>query len=70
MALLGLADDILNLRWRYKLILPAGAVLPLIFVYNGSTSILLPRFVHNIIGANLINLGITIQQVYYIWDLS
>lgn len=33
MLLLGFSDDVLNLRWRYKLVLPAVATLPLLVAY-------------------------------------
>ena len=37
--LLGFADDMLDLPWRYKLIFPFFIVLPLVSVYNGPTHI-------------------------------
>ena len=43
MVLLGFADDVLDLPWRYKLILPTIASLPLLCTYNGATTILLPK---------------------------
>ena len=33
--LLGFMDDVLNIRWRYKLILPFFASLPLLIAYDG-----------------------------------
>eukprot|EP00941_MAST-03F_sp_MAST-3F-sp1_P000812 g812.t1 len=45
MLFLGFADDVLELRWRYKLILPAFASLPLLCYYyssGGSTHVLFP----------------------------
>ena len=45
MILLGFADDVLNLQWRHKLLLPTMASLPLLTVYfasGGLTSVLLP----------------------------
>ena len=44
MILLGFADDVLDLRWRYKLVLPLIASLPLLVNYGGRTAILIPRF--------------------------
>lgn len=44
--LLGFADDVLDLRWRYKLFLPAAATLPLLLTYSingGATSVVVPR---------------------------
>ncbi|XP_011267077.1 UDP-N-acetylglucosamine--dolichyl-phosphate N-acetylglucosaminephosphotransferase [Camponotus floridanus] len=46
MLLLGLADDVLDLRWRHKLLLPTIASLPLLMVYYvnfNSTIIIIPK---------------------------
>jgi len=43
MVLLGFADDVLDLPWRYKLLLPTIASLPLLCTYTGATTVLLPR---------------------------
>eukprot|EP00937_MAST-01D_sp_MAST-1D-sp2_P007623 g7623.t1 len=43
MLFLGLADDILDLPWRAKLIIPPVASLPLLCSYSGGTSIVLPK---------------------------
>lgn len=43
MIFLGFADDVLELRWRYKLILPTVASLPLLISYAGSTTVILPN---------------------------
>lgn len=46
MLLLGFADDVLNLRWRHKLLLPTIASLPLLMVYYinfNSTLIIVPK---------------------------
>ncbi|MHA1349145.1 MAG: UDP-N-acetylglucosamine--dolichyl-phosphate N-acetylglucosaminephosphotransferase [Candidatus Odinarchaeia archaeon] len=40
--LLGFIDDILNIRWRYKILIPLFASFPLIFNYTGSTSVTIP----------------------------
>lgn len=42
MILLGFGDDVLELKWRYKMILPAFASLPLIVAYQGSTMVVVP----------------------------
>lgn len=44
MVLLGFADDVLDLPWRFKLILPTVASLPLLATYSGVTTVLLPKF--------------------------
>lgn len=46
MVLLGFADDVLDLRWRHKLLLPTVASLPLLMVYYvnfNSTLIIIPK---------------------------
>ena len=58
MILLGFSDDVLDLRWRYKLILPLVASLPLVFAYGGSTNIVFPKFISDIIGIKSFELGI------------
>ena len=42
MVFLGFCDDTLDLAWRYKLILPTIASLPLLASYNGSTALYIP----------------------------
>ncbi|KAL2419589.1 UDP-N-acetylglucosamine-dolichyl-phosphate N-acetylglucosaminephosphotransferase [Exophiala dermatitidis] len=47
MTILGMADDILDLRWRHKFFIPAIASLPLLIVYYvdfGVTSVVVPNF--------------------------
>lgn len=65
MILLGFADDVLDLRWRHKLMLPTMASLPLLMVYYvnfNSTTIILPGIVHNVVGTS-INIGF----LYYVY---
>jgi UDP-N-acetylglucosamine--dolichyl-phosphate N-acetylglucosaminephosphotransferase len=42
MLFLGFTDDVLDWPWRYKLVLPTVASLPLLCCYNGGTSIVVP----------------------------
>lgn len=42
MLFLGFTDDVLDWPWRYKLVLPSIASLPLLCCYAGSTSIVVP----------------------------
>eukprot|EP00978_Attheya_sp_CCMP212_P047911 scaffold447983_cov67-Attheya_sp.AAC.1 len=42
MLFLGFSDDVLEWPWRYKLLLPTVASLPLLCCYDGSTSIVVP----------------------------
>ncbi|KAL7069004.1 glycosyl transferase family protein [Cryptosporidium serpentis] len=44
MTFLGFADDVLNLRWRYKMVLPVFATLPTLVSYSGGTQIIFPSF--------------------------
>ncbi|EDV32068.1 uncharacterized protein Dana_GF14223 [Drosophila ananassae] len=65
MIFLGFADDVLDLRWRHKLLLPTIATLPLLMVYYvnyNSTTIIMPNFARDLIGTSL-NIGV----LYYIF---
>ncbi len=39
---LGFADDVLSIRWRYKILIPFIASIPLILNYTGSTTVEIP----------------------------
>lgn len=43
MIFLGFVDDTLELQWRYKLVLPTIASLPLLVAYSGSTAMYIPE---------------------------
>jgi len=61
MIFLGFADDVLDLRWRHKLLLPTIATLPLLMVYYvnyNSTTVIMPNFARNLFGTSL-NIGRT-----------
>ena len=61
MCFLGMADDVLDLRWRDRLWLPLAASLPLLMVYavdGGGTVIILPKLLHALLGASSIRLGL------------
>jgi UDP-N-acetylglucosamine--dolichyl-phosphate N-acetylglucosaminephosphotransferase len=60
--LLGFVDDVVDLKWRHKLIVPTIATFPLLVAYNGLTSVLVPKFVRSIVGS-AVNLGF----IYYIY---
>lgn len=65
MLLLGFADDVLDLRWRHKLLLPTMASLPLLIVYYVTydrTDIVVPVLLRPLLGAN-VDLG----PLYYIY---
>lgn len=60
MLVLGVADDLFDIRWRNKLLLPAVAVLPLMIVYYvdfGVTRVVVPQFLTAQVGASIIDLG-------------
>ena len=59
---LGFADDVLDLTWRYKLILPPIASLPVIVAYTGGTSVVLPHFIRPYLGITL-----DVGPLYYIY---
>lgn len=59
---LGFADDVLDLAWRYKLILPPIASLPLIVAYTGNTNVVVPYLLRSYFG-NVIDLG----AIYYLY---
>lgn len=74
MILLGFADDVLDLRWRHKLMLPTIATLPLLMVYYvnyNSTTVMLPKFVHSLIGES-VNIGKIMGEVamYTYYNMS
>ncbi|XP_055917125.1 UDP-N-acetylglucosamine--dolichyl-phosphate N-acetylglucosaminephosphotransferase [Eupeodes corollae] len=65
MILLGFADDVLDLRWRHKVLLPTIATLPLLMVYYvnyNSTTIIVPRFARSVLG-----LSVDIGVLYYVY---
>lgn len=55
--LLGFVDDVVDLKWRHKVIVPTVASFPLLMAYKGLTSVVVPKLLRNILGMN-INLGI------------
>lgn len=65
MLLLGFADDVLDLRWRHKLLLPTIASLPLLMVYYvnfNSTTIIVPKPLRDSFGFS-VDLG----MFYYLY---
>eukprot|EP00126_Sphaerothecum_destruens_P004562 Sdes_comp18257_c0_seq1m7884 len=65
MLLLGFADDVLNLKWRHKLLLPTFASLPLLMVYfvnSGVTYVTVPFVLKPLLG-DIVDLGI----FYYVY---
>ncbi|KAG0369949.1 glycosyl transferase family 4-domain-containing protein [Gamsiella multidivaricata] len=65
MVFLGFADDVLDIRWRFKMPLPAIASIPLLMVYwvnSGVTYIVVPIPLRPILG-QLVDLGV----LYYVY---
>ena len=50
MVLLGFVDDVLDIRWRVKLILPLFASLPLLVAYSGGTGVSVPKPLQSALG--------------------
>ncbi|ORC91364.1 putative UDP-N-acetylglucosamine-dolichyl-phosphate N-acetylglucosaminephosphotransferase [Trypanosoma theileri] len=57
MLLLGFVDDVLDVRWRHKLLLSAIGSLPLVLTYDGSVSIAVPLPLVPYLGTSLLYLG-------------
>lgn len=55
--LLGFIDDVIDLKWRHKIVLPTIASLPLLIAYNGATSVVVPKLFRTFLG-NIVDLGI------------
>jgi UDP-N-acetylglucosamine--dolichyl-phosphate N-acetylglucosaminephosphotransferase len=55
--LLGFIDDVIDLAWRYKLVVPTIASFPLLVAYKGLTSVVVPKLLRPLLGASL-NLGL------------
>lgn len=66
MLLLGFVDDVLDLRWRHKLLLPTIACIPILVVhiveYN-VTTVVVPKPLRPLIGSTLVDLG----PAYYVY---
>lgn len=68
MIFLGFTDDTLELKWRYKLILPTLASLPLLVSYSGSTAVYIPSQLRTLLMFNgeLTHLGMLIDSLPWI----
>lgn len=72
MILLGFSDDVLNLKWKFKLIFPAVASIPLLTIYyacHGGTQIVLPPRIlsfFNLLQYKYIDLGL----LYYLFMIA
>jgi UDP-N-acetylglucosamine--dolichyl-phosphate N-acetylglucosaminephosphotransferase len=54
--MLGFMDDVMDLAWRYKLIVPTIATFPLLVAYDGLTSVVVPKMFQGLFGP-MLNLG-------------
>jgi UDP-N-acetylglucosamine--dolichyl-phosphate N-acetylglucosaminephosphotransferase len=57
--ILGIGDDLFDIRWRHKILIPAIAAIPLLIVYFvdfGVTQIVIPTFFRGYFG-ELVDLG-------------
>jgi UDP-N-acetylglucosamine--dolichyl-phosphate N-acetylglucosaminephosphotransferase len=64
--ILGLGDDLFDIRWRHKFFIPAFASIPMLIVYFvdfGVTSVVLPKSLQPYLGAHLLDLG----PLYYFY---
>lgn len=72
MTLLGFTDDVIDLKWRHKIVLPLFSSMPLLVNYRGSTVVKVPYFIQPFVSnlaalvgiqqdhlsfGNLVNLG-------------
>ncbi|KDP26201.1 hypothetical protein JCGZ_22447 [Jatropha curcas] len=57
MTLLGFVDDVLDVPWRVKLLLPTIAALPLLMAYAGHTTIIIPKPLIPYVGLEVLDLG-------------
>lgn len=68
MLILGVADDLFDIRWRNKFFLPAVAAIPLMIVYNvdfGVTRVIVPHFLQPFFGTE--NRSIDLGFFYYMY---
>ena len=65
--LLGFADDFVDLKWRYKMIVPTIASVPLLVAYKGLTSVVVPIPLRPYVGS-IVDLGIIYKM--YMGSLS
>lgn len=66
MLFLGFADDVLNLKWRQKVLLPAMSALPLLVIYrltSDRTHVAVPLLLRSVVGAAVVDVGVG----YYVY---
>eukprot|EP00892_Ulva_mutabilis_P003340 jgi/Ulvmu1/1378/UM011_0106.1 len=65
MLMLGFVDDVLDLPWRVKLVMPLVAALPLLAAYTGSTAVAIPSPIVNYL--NLQQTWLELGPLYYVY---
>lgn len=60
--LLGFIDDVIDLKWRHKFIVPTIASIPMLATYGGLTAVVVPKLLRGIMG-HFFDLGF----LYYIY---
>ncbi|XP_045812386.1 UDP-N-acetylglucosamine--dolichyl-phosphate N-acetylglucosaminephosphotransferase-like [Trifolium pratense] len=68
MTFLGFVDDVLDIPWRVKLVVPSIAALPLLMSYAGHTTIVIPKPLVPHIGIEILDLGWIYKL--YMWLLA
>ena len=61
--LLGFIDDVIDLKWRHKFIVPTIASVPVLVAYKGLTCVVVPKLLRGMIGAQLVD----VEFIYYIY---
>ncbi|MBA0558227.1 hypothetical protein Golob_015255, partial [Gossypium lobatum] len=70
MILLGFVDDVLDVPWRVKLLLPSIAALPLLMAYAGHTTIIIPKPLISYVGQEVLDLASSQWAVYPCKELT
>ncbi|XP_031102122.1 UDP-N-acetylglucosamine--dolichyl-phosphate N-acetylglucosaminephosphotransferase-like isoform X1 [Ipomoea triloba] len=73
MMMLGFVDDVLDVPWRVKLVLPSIAALPLLMAYAGHTTIVIPKPLVQYVGLEILDLVLMCTGwIYklYMWLLA
>ena len=70
MVFLGFADDVLDVRWRVKLVLPLFASLPLLVAYRGGTGVAVPKPLQAALGLpSFLELGLLYKVGFFVCAL-
>lgn len=51
--LLGFVDDVVDLKWRHKVIVPTFASFPLLMAYRGPLTVVVPKVFRQFLGGNV-----------------